>query len=130
MPNLLTGRTVPLPKSPTAGERFLTAVEQAIARVQRKCPDCLVNVDVGVDEVPSQPAMWSSLAEHGVIPLAVAVEAEPNRPARIVIFRRPLEHRAVDDDDLRQIVYRTLVEQLSTLTGRAAFDIDDEADGW
>ena len=130
LPNPITGRPVPVRTRPTRGERFLQAIEDAIARVQRSCPDCLTSIDVGVDEVPTRPAMWQGLTDHGAVPLAAAIDAEPGQPARVIIYRRPLEHRAIDDDDLLDIVHRTLVEQLSILTGRSTADIDPEGEDW
>lgn len=130
MPNPITGRPVPLRARPDRTQRFWKAVEEALSRIGRTCPEVLGGVEIGVDDVPSSSALFQGLTEHGVVPLAVAVDAEGDRPARIVVYRRPLEHRAVDDDDLRYIVHRTLVEQLAVLTGRSATDIDPEADSW
>ena len=49
----------------------------------------------------------------------------------ILIFERPLEHRASSRSQLRRLVHRTIVEQLSTLTGRSIDELmggdwDDE----
>ena len=60
------------------------------------------------------------------VPLAAAVDAVPDQPARVVVFRRPLEHRAASRRGLRILVYRTIVEQLSALTGRSVDEIDPE----
>ena len=62
------------------------------------------------------------------VPLAAAIDATADRPARIVIFRRPLERRASDRTDLRDLVHLTLVEQLSALTGRSMHDLDPQID--
>ena len=62
------------------------------------------------------------------MPLAAAIDATTTRPARIMIFRRPLERRASDRADLRDLVHITLVEQLSALTGRSMHDLDPEID--
>ncbi len=62
------------------------------------------------------------------VPLAAAIEATPTRSAKIVIFRRPLERRATDRNDLLDMVHLTLVEQLSALTGRSMHDLDPQID--
>jgi hypothetical protein len=46
-----------------------------------------------------------------------------------VIYRRPLEHRAMSRRGLRILVYRTIVEQLSALTGRSVDEIDPDGAG-
>jgi hypothetical protein len=46
-----------------------------------------------------------------------------------VVYRRPLEHRAVSRRGLRILVYRTIVEQLAALTGRSVEEIDPEGAG-
>ena len=54
------------------------------------------------------------------------VEADEERMAQVVVYRRPLEHRAASRRGLRILVYRTIVEQLSALTGRPVSDFDAE----
>ena len=58
------------------------------------------------------------------VPLAAAVETGATREAQVVIYRRPLEHRAASRRGLRILVYRTVVEQLAALTGRGVDEID------
>lgn len=129
LPNPVTGRPVPLRTQPTGAEVFLTAVKDAISRVVQHCPECLNAIDVGIDEVPTQSTLWQGDGDS-VIPLAVAVDAENGRPAKVVLYRRPLEKRAMDLEDLRFLVRHTLVEQLSMLTGRSPSEIDPLSDEW
>ena len=63
------------------------------------------------------------------VPLAAALEGTPERPAQVVVYRRPLEHRAASRRGLRILVYRTIVEQLSALTGRSVDEIDPDGAG-
>jgi len=58
------------------------------------------------------------------------VEASGARPAQVVVYRRPLEHRAASRQGLRILVYRTVVEQLSALTGRSVEEIDPDGAGF
>ena len=58
--------------------------------------------------------------------MAAAVAADEERMAQVVVYRRPLEHRAASRRGLRILVYRTIVEQLSALTGRPVSDFEPE----
>lgn len=124
LPNPYTGRQVPLRRRPSRQEFFTQAVSEAIARIGETYPGGLDAVDVGIEEVPYLATMWSG----DRVPLAVAVEATSLRPAQIVVYRRPLEHRADGRADLRELVHRTLVEQLAALTAQNVRDIDPELD--
>lgn len=110
------------PGSANRAEVFVDAVSEAINRVQVSCPEALVGIDIGVEDVPS------AHTSGGRVPLAAATEASTVFPARIVIYRRPLEHRSATRRGLRILVHRTLVEQLSALTGRSVNDIDPQVD--
>ena len=71
---------------------------------------------------PYLQTAWSG--DH--VPLAAAVEGDEERLGQVVVYRRPLEHRAASRRGLRILVYRTIVEQLSALTGRSIDEIDPE----
>lgn len=58
------------------------------------------------------------------VPLAAAMAPVPERNGQVVLYRRPLEHRANTRKGLRILVHRTIVEQLSALTGIPAAEID------
>lgn len=85
-------------------------------------PDALTGIVVGVEEVPHLNVAWSG----DRVPLSAALEPGRGRPAQIVIFERPLEFRASSRADLARLVHRTIVEQLSTLTGRSIEDLGGE----
>lgn len=101
---------------------FTDAVRASMARINRQCPQALRGTELGVEEVPHLPTAWSG----NQVPLAAAVEATDDRPARVVVYRRPLEHRADTGRELRVLVYRTIVEQLAALTGLEADTIDPD----
>jgi len=110
-------------------EFFAAAVSEGVAQISRSYPGGLEGVDVGVEEVPYLATMWSG----DQVPLGVCVEATSLRPAQIVVYRRPLEHRAQSRAELRDLVHRTLVEQLAALTAQNVRDIDpdlDDEDRW
>ena len=103
---------------------FFGCVANSLARISEHCPDALVGIDVGVEEVPHMAQLWAG----DRVPLAAALEATPDRPAQIVVFRRPLEHRAASRRGLAILVHRTVVEQLSALTGRPIHELDPDTD--
>lgn len=101
---------------------FDDSVHAAVDRIAVTCPDALVGVTFGIEDVPSLPPAWAG----DRVPLAAAVGADAEQMARVVVYRRPLEHRAASRRGLRILVYRTIVEQLSALTGRPVSDLDPE----
>lgn len=125
LPNRLGVRRAVPPRPATRVAFFDDAVDAAVERVARQCPDALVGIVVGVEDVPHVDPSWA----HGRVPLASAVEATTVRDAQVVLYRRPLEHRAASRRGLRILVYRTVVEQLSALTGRSVDEIDPDGLG-
>ena len=123
-PNPLTGRPVPLAR-PSRVAFFNDCVTSAMADIAAVAPDALQDVIVGVEDVPHLNVAWSG----DRVPLSAALEPTRGRKAQIVIFERPLEHRAVSRSQLRALVHQTIVEQLSALTGRSIEDLGGDP-GW
>jgi hypothetical protein len=121
----LTGGRIQPPRPTTKADFFSDAVHAAVERVAAQCPDALVGITFGIEDVPHFDTAWSG----DQVPLAAALEATPDRPGQVVVYRRPLEHRAVSRRGLRILVYRTVVEQLSALTGRSVTEIDPDGAG-
>lgn len=96
---------------------FQTAVESAVALVMSHAPDALRNIRVAVADVPIVST------RHSGVPLAESVAASDEAPAHVVLYRRPLEHRADSVASLRRLVACRLVEQLSSLTGRSVSEL-------
>ncbi|HHT12978.1 MAG TPA: metallopeptidase family protein [Propionibacterium sp.] len=126
-PNPLSGKPVPLGR-PTRVDFFNDCVTSAMADIAAACPDALNGIVVGVEEVPHLRGGWTG----DRVPLSAAVEPTRGRKAQIVIYERPLEHRASSREQLRTLVHRTIVEQLSTLTGRSIDELggDEDWDDW
>jgi hypothetical protein len=125
LPNALTARRAQPPHPANKADFFNDAVHDAVDRVGLQCPDALVGITFGIEDVPHFDMAWSG----DQVPLAAAVEGTADRPGQVVIYRRPLEHRAVRRRGLRILVYRTIVEQLSALTGRSVEEIDPDGAG-
>jgi hypothetical protein len=124
-PNALTVRRAQPPHPAGKADFFSEAVHDAVDRVGLQCPDVLVGITFGIEDVPHFDMAWSP----DQVPLAAALEATANQPGQVVVYRRPLEHRAVSRRGLRILVYRTIVEQLAALTGRSVEEIDPDGAG-
>lgn len=124
LPNPLTGDPVPLRYRPLGADYFTSCVAQAVGRVTGACPRALIGIDVGVEDVPGVVSGWS----RDRVPLATAIGPQPPRHGQVVLYRRPLEHRARTRKGLRILVFRTLVEQLHALTAIPLEELDPS--GW
>ena len=122
LPNPLVRRPANPPRPATPGEAFHEAVHAAIERVGRHCPEALVDVAIGIEDVPVLPLAWTGAQ----VPLALAIEATAEHPGQLVVYRRPLEHRASSRRGLQVLVHRTVVEQLAALTGRTVDELDPD----
>lgn len=105
-------------------EYFADCVSESLERIGQRSPTALSQITFGVEDVPTLDAGWVG----GRVPLAVAVEATPDAFAQVVIYRRPLEHRARNRQGLRILVHRTIVEQVAELTGLEIAVIDPDAE--
>ena len=111
---------------PSRVDFFNDCVTTAMADIAALSPDALDGIIVGVEDVPQQNLTWSGER----VPLSAALEPSRGRKAQIVIYHRPLEHRASSRGQLRGLVHRTIVEQLSTLTGRSIEELTGEDPDW
>jgi hypothetical protein len=125
LPNSLSARRAQPPHPASKADFFTEAVHDAVDRVGLQCPDVLVGITFGIEDVPHFDMAWSD----DQVPLAAALEGTADQTAQVVVYRRPLEHRAVSRRGLRILVYRTIVEQLAALTGRSVEEIDPEGAG-
>ncbi|WP_028707370.1 metallopeptidase family protein [Propionicicella superfundia] len=123
-PNPLTRAPVPLRRNERKSVFFVSCVEDAVRRIEKSCPDALRDVEIGVADVPEFEPQWAG--DRAL--LAAAVQPTRDHPAQVVVFRRPLEHRADGRRDLQRLVYRTIVEQLSALTGLSIETIDPQGE--
>jgi predicted Zn-dependent protease with MMP-like domain len=130
MRGLLAPVTVPLSKS--RAQLFDDLVLDAVEHLERAWATQLRGVEFAVEDVPPElPTYDSDVLEDGEIPLArLLPERDAGRgrrtPARIVIYRRPLEVRAVDRGDLADLVHDVVVEQVANLLGKDPDEIDPD----
>src|SRR5207244_2170311 len=108
---------VPLSKS--RSELFDDLVLDAVEHLESAWGPQLRSVEFAVEDVPPElPAYDSDVLEDGEVPLArLLPERDAGRgqrvPARVVVYRRPLEARAADRSDLADLVHDVVVEQVA-----------------
>jgi hypothetical protein len=115
-----------LPNARSRAQQFDLAVLQAVGDLEAEWAEALTAIEFAVDEVPPLPAgdvmPSSDVVLDGGVPLTRFVppgldrRGRPTR-ARIVIYRRPLESRAVDAADLADLVVEVMREQVSAVLG-------------
>jgi predicted Zn-dependent protease with MMP-like domain len=110
---------------PGAARRFDDLVLSFVRQLQQRLPGELAEVRFGVEETPLLPADWDPMD----VPLGTVVRATESLPARVVLFRRPIEHRCVDRAEVSGLVLAVLVEQVAELLDRDPADIDPRYDG-
>lgn len=123
----LRGPLVPVtvPAFRTRAEHFDDLVLSAVERLEKRWGPQLEGTEFAVEDVPpSGPAPW----ETGGVPLGRYFPAAAGLTDRIVIYRRPVETRALDAPDLAELVRDVVVEQVAHLLGRSPEDVDPEYD--
>lgn len=132
----MRGRLAPpgVPLYRTRSEQFDDVVLDAVARLEPRWETELASVEFAVQEVPEADELAGDADE---IPLARIISGSPDRgdparpatPTRIVVYRRPLLARAETEDDLRDLVYSVVVEELAQVLGVDPDSIDPHYDG-
>lgn len=112
------------PELPTARERFDRLVLDVVSDIDERWSDRLGLMEYAVEDAPVIPDDW----EPGSVPLASLVRGTGGHPTRLVVFRRPIEHRCEDRDELADMVLAVVVEQVAELLGIPAEDVDPRYD--
>ena len=126
-----------IPLSQTRAERFDGLVLDAVEHLEERWSDQLKDIDFAVEDVPPIAAgsgwdvtydddVLADQTAGGPVPLgrllpSVVDTAGGRTPPRVVVYRRPLEARAVDLLDLADLVHDVVVEQVARLLG---IDVD------
>jgi hypothetical protein len=108
-----------VPARRTPAEAFDRVALRVVQGVVSRWTDRLGDVELAVEEVPVLPARWS----ESTVPLASYVEASGGARPRLVLFRRPLEHRAEDLTELEALLVTVVVEQVADVLGIAPEDV-------
>jgi predicted Zn-dependent protease with MMP-like domain len=105
----------------TRTEQFDELVLDAASRMERRAGKALGDVEFAVEDVPpSDPAPW----EHSDVPLGRLFAGQGTMPARIVVYRRPVETRSTDTRELAALINDVVVEQVASLLGVDPRDLD------
>lgn len=108
-----------VPARRTRAEHFDLVALRVLRLVLERWATQLGDVELAVEEVPVLPAHWSATT----VPLSSYVEASGGRPPRIVLFRRPLEHRAEGPAELEALLLTVVVEQVAEVLGLPVEDV-------
>ena len=115
-----------LPGHRTRAQHFDDLVLGAVEQLEHRWSRQLEGTEFAVEDVPpSAPAPW----EHGGVTLGRFFPADTGMPARVVLYRRPVETRATDAADLEVLVQQVLVEQVAHLLGRRPEEVDPRYQG-
>ena len=117
----IRGPLVPadLPVFRSRAQAFDDLVLDAVERLERLWSRELANVDFLVEDVPPVPPMTET------IPFS-RLETDPDGRARIVVYRRPVEIRTKDPDEMALLVHETVVEEVANLLGLEPESVDPE----
>lgn len=147
----LRGRLAPreVPLNRTRADQFDDVVREAVAHLDNRWSAELAEVEFVVDEVPPpEPAEDAGEGERDagtagesegdeIFPdqvrlsrlLPASGSGRHTRPPQIVLYRRPLELRALDQEDLAELVLDVLIHEVSDLLGVGPEVIDPEGHG-
>ncbi len=120
-----------MPLSRTRAEAFDDLVLDAVEEIEEVVQDDpalvarLGAVELGVEDVPPPGALAEAAAGRD-LPLGRSEPGQRDRPARVVVYRRPLELRAGDVEDRGRLVHEVVVEQLAELLEVPAERLDPE----
>ena len=118
-------RTPGRPELRTARERFDDLALGIVTDIDARWQDRLGLVEYAVEDTPQIPDDWST----GTVPLSSLVRGSGTTPTRLVLFRRPIEHRCETREDLEAMVLTVVVEQVAELLGIDAEQVDPRYEG-
>ena len=120
----VTPRVPGQPELPTARERFDDLALGIVTEIDQRWQDRLGLVEYAVEDTPQIPDDWTS----GTVPLSSLVRGTGATPTRLVLFRRPIEHRCESRSDLEAMLVTIVVEQIAELLGIDAEQVDPRYD--
>ena len=100
-----------VPELRTARERFDDLALGIISEVDAAWAERLGLVEYAVEDAPQVPDDWTV----DTVPLSSLVRGSGTRPTRLVLFRRPIEHRCETRSDLEAMILTVVVEQIAEM---------------
>lgn len=114
-----------VPELRTGRERFDDLVLGIISEIDARWSSRLGLVEYAVEDTPQVPDDWSV----DQVPLSSLVRGTGAKPTRMVLFRRPIEHRCETRADLEAMVLTVVVEQVAELLNVEPGVIDPRYEG-
>ncbi|MEU5374404.1 metallopeptidase family protein [Streptomyces sp. NPDC005968] len=111
-----------VPLSASRAEGFADLVQDSVERLERHWPQ-LADIDFLVLEVPRLDGTADAWDDEAV-PLGGTIPAREGRPARVVVYRRPVEIRTKGRDERAALVHEVVVEQVAELLGLTPETVD------
>lgn len=105
-----------VPLSASRADTFRDLVLDSVERLERRWPQ-LADVEFLVLDVPPS-------APGEAVPLGGSVPAAKDGPARVVVYRRPVEIRSKSRDERALLVHEVVVEQVAELLGLSPESVD------
>jgi predicted Zn-dependent protease with MMP-like domain len=113
------------PELRTKRERFDDLALGIVTDIDERWQDELGLVEYAVEDAPQVPDDW----DPGTVPLSSLIRGSGATPTRLVLFRRPIEHRCENRTELEAMVLTVVVEQVAELLGIEAERVDPRYDG-
>jgi predicted Zn-dependent protease with MMP-like domain len=123
----------PVPIAHSRGDAFDAMVLHAVDHLQPRLAEQLAQVEFAVEDVPvvshhgtADYPFDEDILDDNAVPLSRLYRngvAGISAPV-IVVYRRPLESRATQSEDLADLVHDVVVEQVARLLGRSTDEID------
>ena len=114
-----------VPLSASRGEVFADLVQDSVERLERRWPQ-LADIEFLVLDVPymNGTGVPDELLGDETVPLGGTLASGEDLPARIVVYRRPIEIRTKSRDERAALVHEVVVEQVAELLGLTPETVD------
>ncbi len=118
----INGREVEVPLWRSRADRFDDLVRDAIHDLEQRWARELEGVEFAVEDVPPpgtgfDEGVVADETAGGPVPLGRLLIGNRQTPSRVVVYRRPLEARASDREDLGELIHEVVVDQVAQLLG-------------
>ncbi|MCD4525343.1 metallopeptidase family protein [Nocardioides sp. cx-173] len=100
-------------------EQFDALVLRIVTDIDERWSRRLGLVEYAVEDAPLIPDDWTD-----TVPLSSLVRGSGTTPTRLVLFRRPIEHRCEGRAELEAMVLTLVVEQVAELLDLPAHEVD------
>lgn len=119
-----------VPLARTRSETFDDLVLDAVEELESSWAAELAGVDFAVEDVPPLLSPAAEFDHDVVVDRGVALgrlerDATPEGPV-VVVYRRPIEARAVDGEERSDLVFMVVAELVAEFLGRDIDEIDPE----